>query len=215
MGVIVTLHIQPNPRLALACLIIFVSANLCSPAHGDDKSDKEYRVFLQQFDDTRTLNKLDWAKLRMLFAKTSFYAGNGSDTYMDLINATVTKTKVDHKALKKKTDDNFPMWLGHALWAGKFVKGELKGEEGAREVVAFIKLKEAVLSSGTGNSADQAYIALSDAESIYIVKELGFVEKSQALMQMNGKTFDVYTAYNDKARETKTIWVDISSFYGR
>jgi hypothetical protein len=161
----------------------------------------------------------DWVRLRALFAKSSYYKGNDSDPYGDILNMLARgsdsdKPRPDRAALKKKISDNFPMWLGHAV-AITYLAKDLSSKERGREIIAFVKIKDAILKNGTGKSSDTAFVALSVPESQHIVRELGFDIRLQTLQVEGERHFDVYDAIDPKTKVQQTIWVDVSALFPR
>jgi hypothetical protein len=125
-------------RSLLGILAFGLALALSPTLYADEAADQEYKTFLRIFDDPLQIVRGDLVRLRALFAKSSYYRGNESDPYADILNALARGSDsdappLDHVALRKKINDNFPMWLGHAVALGVLGK-DLRRDERSVEL---------------------------------------------------------------------------------
>jgi hypothetical protein len=74
---------------------------------------------------------------------------------------------------------------------------------------------ETVLASAGGTSRDDAYRVNDVGREYEIVRALGLEVESQALVTEGRRAYDVLTARNPRTGETREVWFDITSFFGR
>ncbi len=74
---------------------------------------------------------------------------------------------------------------------------------------------QTVLASANGTGPQDAYSVRSVEQEYEILRMLGLERESQALHTIDGKPFDVITALDAQAQETRDVWFDISRFFGR
>ncbi|MFM5884825.1 MAG: hypothetical protein ACKOQ3_05785 [Novosphingobium sp.] len=77
------------------------------------------------------------------------------------------------------------------------------------------------LASGDGKTSGTAYVIRANDEGSGVAKEyailkfFGLVQGKQSLIMKDGKTYDTIEATDPKTGETRTIWFDISKFFGK
>lgn len=76
------------------------------------------------------------------------------------------------------------------------------------------KLLNALLTSGDGKTAPTAYRVLTIKEEYFIMNELGYIVRSQALVSEKDKMYDVLSGHDPKTDKTVSVYFDISSFFG-
>ncbi|MBB5986029.1 DUF4919 domain-containing protein [Sphingobium lignivorans] len=83
---------------------------------------------------------------------------------------------------------------------------------GARSEERIAKL----IASTDGASQETAYKVRSVSEEYAVLKALHLEARSQSLMTpKRGKAYDVIEAVDPATGETRSIWFDISAFFGR
>lgn len=72
------------------------------------------------------------------------------------------------------------------------------------------QLSQSILGSGDGKSAESAYTVFSEQEEHAVLKVTGYTMQSQALVQKDGRTFDVVTARKSKGGTSEALYFDVS-----
>lgn len=73
---------------------------------------------------------------------------------------------------------------------------------------------QSILNSGDGQSPETAYVVINIPEENAVLDQFSLRKDKQALMEQNGKHYDVVTA-QDKSGKKHTLYFDIDHFYGK
>lgn len=73
---------------------------------------------------------------------------------------------------------------------------------------------QSILNSGDGTSPETAYVVINIPEENAVLDHFGLRKDKQALVERNGKYYDVVTA-KEKDGKTHTLYFDIDHFYGK
>ena len=76
------------------------------------------------------------------------------------------------------------------------------------------ELLEALLSTGDGKTAKTAYRVLSIREEYFIMQQLGYLPRQQALLEEGNRMFDVLTGTDSATKKDVSVYFDITSFFG-
>ena len=72
-----------------------------------------------------------------------------------------------------------------------------------------------LLRQTDGTSAERAFKVNSVAEEYQILRALGLKPGLQSLVSNHGRMYDVLTATDPKTGQSRDLWFDINSFFGK
>jgi len=108
-----------------------------------------------------------------------------------------------------------PLFVGQPAWAAG--DPQTPAAEPAKPPKELAK----ELASGDGKSRETAFVIHAGDEGRGVAKEyailayLGLKPGSQSLIMENGKTYDTIEATDPKTGTSRTVWFDISKFFGK
>src|SRR5258708_6378454 len=76
------------------------------------------------------------------------------------------------------------------------------------------KLLHAVLTSGNGKTTETAYRVLDVREEYFVMRELGYRARGQALLSKDNKAYDLLMGTDVDSGKDVKVYFDISSFFG-
>jgi len=71
-----------------------------------------------------------------------------------------------------------------------------------------------IIERADGTSAETAFRVRSVRQEYQVVQALGLQTRSQSLIFVGRRPFDVLTVTDPRSGEERRLWFDISSFYG-
>lgn len=190
--------------LALAALLLICAA---APLFGLDNTKTAQAKYdaLKAKVESGDLN-IDWRDLR-LDAVVADVDGD-YDWHQSNTEGVTAFNAGDYKTALLKAQEiiqhNIANGDGHFL-AMVALKHLDKPAESAQEKLIVDKIMQSILTSGDGKTADTAWFTVSTSEEYFVIRNLGFTPKSQALVKNGTHSFDKMTVLDKDGKET-TLW---------
>lgn len=158
---------------------------------------------------------IDFAALRIAYTKTKDFSGYGG---LDRRAAFGAMEQKDFpKALRLAEEQlakNFVDLNAHYV---AFIANRETGkaEKAEWHRTLFLKLIESIEKSGDGKTPETAYIVISTNEEYVLLNYQGYQPAGQALMRINGHTYDKLSVLNPKTKEKAEVYFQIDAFFGK
>jgi hypothetical protein len=156
---------------------------------------------------------VDFAQLRALYAQSRAY--NPYGTVITAATAAMRKAAAEDncaetmKAAALVFQAN-PADIEAHYAAALCHKGHGDPARALYHEAAFKQLLAALLASGDGKSPQTAIKVISPGEEFFALSMLGLEPKDQALVQTDGKLYDLFTVVSEKTGEKSEIFFDVS-----
>ena len=150
---------------------------------------------------------VDFARLRELYAKSSFYRKDASDP----MNLRVPGATPSADAIEKFVSDNYGLLSTHIV-AVDLLKYGKDTPAFTEHLTAATMIFAAIAKEGDGQSAKTAFKVLAISEEYDICALMRVHVDEQAVMTQDGTSYDVLTVTGGKG-DKHELWFDISAFY--
>ena len=160
---------------------------------------------------------VDFKELRLSYTETKEYSPYGNDRDARKAMFAAMNSKDWDEALKQSAkilDKNYVDLNGHF---GAYVAHREKGDADKADFHKFVfqGLIDSILKPGDGKSTEKALVVISTDEEYVILNFLGLRPAGQALLNVEGHSYDKMTAVDPKTNETFEFYFNIDKPFGR
>ncbi len=217
-----------NMAKIMMMLIIIYSFTACSAKKKNDQSDNSgsltrYKPVLTRTFDLRIHRNydklveraksqdstLDFFDLRLAYYQKSEYSFGGvefDDTKEQLFNAIQQKKWNDAIKFANVILENKFVDLDCHLYCAYSYNNLGDSSKARYHAIIYHKLLESLLTSGDGKSDSTAYVIIDESEEYIILDALDLKPREQALLEIDGKPYDLLTAIDVKNNKKKEVY---------
>ena len=196
----------------ISILVITLSICAVSYAQTDNKpaNNVSVTIYSQLLEKLKAGDtKIDYKAIRVAFTDTKEFSPLGAQTDYKLF-AMVEKKKFKDaiKVAAEKLESNYVDIDAHLVCAISYAETKNQAKADFHKAV-YLGLINSILSGADGKGAKTAFVVLSIGEENSVLRALGLIKADQALINENGKKFDVIGVTDAKTKEASKVYFNI------